>query len=98
MLFATVVVAGPVATLAPRKGTGASRTQAVDVDGGRPGVLVTHIEVVVLLAKRSKFGISRSEHDPVLSCASGELGRWVERGDADATINAIPMSSTVSGA
>jgi hypothetical protein len=34
----------------------------------------------------------------VLSCASGELGRWVERGDANATIDEIPMSSTVSGA
>ena len=90
------VVAGPGVTLTGRKGTGARRTQAVDVDGARPGVLVAESEVVVLLPKpkRSEFGISRREHECVLSCASGELGRWVEWGDADA----IPISSSVSGA
>ena len=95
--FATVVGAGPGATVAARKKTGTRRSDGVDVDG-RPAVVVAYSEEVVLLPKRSEFGISRCEREGVLSSASGELGRWVERGDADATSDEIPMSSTVSGA
>jgi hypothetical protein len=80
--FATVVVAGPGATVAARKGTGARRSDGVDVDG-RPGVVVAYSEEVVLHPKRSEFGISRCEQEGVLGCANSELGCRVEVSDGD---------------